>query len=64
MYKTKTHSVDNRIASLHQPHIRPIVRGKAGKKYEFGQKVTTSVVNGYTFIERQSYDNFNEGTTL
>jgi hypothetical protein len=64
MYKDKTHSVDNRIVSLRQPHIRPIVRGKAGRKYEFGQKVSTSVINDYTFIERQSYDNFNEGTTL
>jgi hypothetical protein len=34
------------------------------KKYEFGQKVSSSVINGYTFIERQSYDNFNEGITL
>ena len=64
MYKDKNHSVDNRIVSLRQPHIRPIVRGKAGKKYEFGQKISTSVVNGYTFIEQQSYDNFNEGVTL
>ena len=64
MYNDKGHSVDNRIVSLRQPHIRPIVRGKAGKKYEFGQKISTSVVNGYTFIEQQSYDNFNEGVTL
>lgn len=64
MYTHKTHSTDDRIVSLRQPHVRPIVRGKAGKKYEFGQKVSTSVINGYTFIERQSFDNFNEGTTL
>jgi len=30
MYKTKTHSVEDRIVNLHQPHVRPIVRGKAG----------------------------------
>ena len=64
MYNGKSHSVENRIVNLRQPHIRPIVRGKAGKKYEFGQKISTSVVNGYTFIEQQSYDNFNEGVTL
>ena len=25
--------IDHRIASLNQPHVRPIVRGKAGKKH-------------------------------
>ena len=64
MYAEKTHQCEDRIVSLRQPHIRPIVRGKAGKKYEFGQKLALSVVSGYTFIERQSYDNFNEGITL
>ena len=28
MYQNKTHSVDNRIVSIAQPWIRPIVRGK------------------------------------
>jgi len=64
MYKNRENKCDNRIVSLRQPHIRPIVRGKAGKRYEFGQKLALSVVNGYTFIERQSFDNFNEGITL
>ena len=64
MLKNNTHRVENRIVSLRQPHIRPIVRGKAGVKYEFGQKLAFSVVNGFTFIEKQSFDNFNEGVTL
>jgi hypothetical protein len=64
MYTNNTRSVENRIVSLRQPHIRPIVRGKAGVKYEFGQKLAFSVVDGYTFIEKQSFDNFNEGVTL
>lgn len=29
MYDHKTYSVANRIASINQPHVRPIVRGKA-----------------------------------
>jgi len=29
MYEKKEHSIENRIVSLTQPHIRPIVRGKA-----------------------------------
>jgi hypothetical protein len=64
MYDTRSHSTENRIVSLRQPHIRPIVRGKAGKPYEFGQKLAVSVINGYTFVEKQSYDNFNEGVHL
>ena len=57
-------SCPDRIVSLRQPHVRCIVRGKAGSPFEFGQKIHLSVVNGYTFIEEQSYDNFNEGIRL
>jgi hypothetical protein len=64
MLINNSHKCENRIVSLRQPHIRPIVRGKTGRRYEFGQKLALSVVNGYTFIERQSFDNFNEGITL
>ena len=31
--------IDDRIVSLHQPHVRPIVRGKAGHETEFGAKM-------------------------
>jgi hypothetical protein len=64
MQETGTHSCPDRIVSLRQPHIRCIVRGKAGRPYEFGQKLHLSVVNGFTFIEDQSYDNYNEGVRL
>jgi hypothetical protein len=29
MYRAKKHTVEDRIVSIHQPHVRPIVRGKA-----------------------------------
>ena len=64
MYDTRSSKCDDRIVSLHQPHVRPIVRGKSRSKYEFGQKLHLSVVDGYTFIETQSWDNFNEGSEL
>ena len=64
MYKQKVHSVENRIVSLSQPHVRPIPRGKANARTEFGAKVAVSVVNGYTYAENISYDNFNEGVLL
>ena len=40
MYENKTHSIEDRIVSLTQPNIRPIVRGKAGKSVEFGAKLS------------------------
>ena len=36
MYNNKTSRIEDRIVSLSQPHIRPIVRGKAGTPVEFG----------------------------
>ena len=57
-------SIPDRIVSLRQPFVRPIVRGKAGRPTEFGQKLAFSVVSGFTFIDVQSFDSFNEGVTL
>lgn len=64
MLETNTHTVENRIVSLRQPHVRPIVRGKARTPVEFGQKLAFSVVNGFTFIDRWDWDNFSEGNML
>ncbi|QSX09266.1 IS5 family transposase [Alkalibacter rhizosphaerae] len=64
MYDERTHSVEERIVSISQPYIRPIVRGKAGSDVEFGCKVMTSVVDGYTFVEKLDFDTFNEGILL
>jgi hypothetical protein len=64
MYTTRTHQIEDRIVSIHQPHVRPIVRGKAKAKVEFGAKVSVSLVQGYAFLERRQWDNFNEGVTL
>ena len=65
MFKNKTHSIQHRIVSVHQPHIRPIVRGKKGpKKVEFGPKINVSLENGYARITQFSFEAFNEGTFL
>jgi hypothetical protein len=61
MLDTKTHRVQDRIESLSQPWIRPIVRGKAKAPTEFGAKLSVSVVGGYTFIDKLSFDAYNEG---
>lgn len=57
-------TVPHRIVSLHKPYVRPIVRGKEVKPVEFGVKVNMLLVDGISFIEHLSYDNFNEGTRL
>jgi hypothetical protein len=64
MYDTRTHSVSDRITSIQQPHVRPIVRGKAGATVEVGCKVTTSVVKGFTLFEELNFNNYNEGLLL
>lgn len=58
--KNNKHSIEDRIVSLSQPQIRPIVRGKAGKPVEFGAKLSVSCFEGYVFLDRISWDNFNE----
>jgi hypothetical protein len=64
MFDKKTHQCPDRIISVFQPHIRPIVRGKSKAKVEFGSKIGTSVVNGYTFVDRFSWDAYNESEDL
>lgn len=64
MYKDKTHSIEHRIVSIHQPHVRPIVRGKTNANVEFGAKINVSLMNGYAFLDDLSWDAFNEGTRL
>lgn len=64
MWEKKTNTVENRVVNFHQPHIRGIVRGKAGTKIEFGPKISVSKVNGYIQLDKISFDNFNESTTL
>ena len=64
MYDNHTHSVENRIVSVSQPFVRPIVRGKVGKPVEFGMKLDISVTDGWTRLEYRSFDAYNEATKL
>jgi hypothetical protein len=64
MYDNKTSRIEDRIVSLSQPHIRPIVRGKAGVPVEFGAKLSGSLRDGYVFLDRIDWDNFNESGDL
>jgi len=57
-------SCTHRIVSISQPHVRPIVRGKAHKNIEFGSKIALSVVNGTNRIFKISWDAYNDGIDL
>ena len=64
MHKSYTHRMADRIVSIHQPHVRPIVRGKVKNKVEFGAKINVTLANGFAFLDDLSWDAFNEGTRL
>lgn len=64
MYENNTHTVEDRIVSIGQPHVRPIKRGKARSPYEFGAKVSISLVNGYSFMDQLGWNSFNEESQL
>ena len=57
-------SIPNRIVSVSKPYVRPIVRGKETKNVEFGAKCNNILVDGISFIEKLSFNAFNEGARL
>jgi IS5 family transposase len=64
MYQNKTHKIPDRIVSIAQPWLRPIVRGKVKAPVEFGAKLDISVSDGFVRLERQSFDAYNESENL
>lgn len=65
LYENRVHSVADRIVSISQPYIRPIVRGKAKASTEFGVKFDMSIdEHGMARIEKQSFDAYNESEVL
>ena len=65
MYETRSHKVPGRIVSISQPHVRPIVRGKANKDVEFGAKISiSSQKEGYVSLDKISWDAYNESGDL
>ena len=64
MYNQNTKRCDNRIVSIFQPHVRPIVRGKTNAKVEFGSKLGVGLQNGFARIHTLSWDAYNESSDL
>ena len=65
MYQTKTRRCDDRIVSISQPYVRPIVRGKLDKPVEFGAKLSVSLTgDGVACVDHLRWDAFHEGGDL
>jgi hypothetical protein len=56
--------IADRIVSICKPHVRPIVRGKAGANVEFGAKVSVSVIDNNVYLDKLSWDAYNESSDL
>lgn len=65
MFGKKPHRVKDRIVSISQPYIRPIVRGKVKTPVEFGIKFDLSLDEyGMGRIEKITFDPYNESEVL
>ena len=64
MYDEKSNHCADRIVSIDQPWVRPIVRGKSGKKVEFGTKMGVVHADGFAKAETLSWDAYNESADL
>ena len=65
MYQTKTRRCDDRIVSISQPYVRPIIRGKQNKSVEFGAKLSVSLDgDGFAQVDHLRWDAFHEGLDL
>lgn len=64
MYDHCENKIGDRIVSISQPHVRPIKRGKASASTEFGAKISASLVDGYCFLDRLDWNNYNESVDL
>lgn len=64
MHENRENKIKDRIVSVSQPHVRPIKRGKAGASTEFGAKISASLVDGYCFLDRLDWNNYNESGDL
>jgi hypothetical protein len=65
MYRTNSRRCDDRIVSISQPYVRPIIRGKLDKPVEFGAKLSASLSGkGLACVDHLRWDAFHEGHDL
>ena len=65
MYRNKSRRCDERIVSISQPYVRPIIRGKLNKPVEFGAKLSVSLTgDGVACVDHLRWNAFHEGQDL
>ena len=64
MHANRVKSHPNRVVNLYQPWVRPMVRGKEKTNVEFGSKLNVSEIDGFTKINRISWEAWNESRDL
>ena len=65
MYQSKSRRCDDRIVSISQPYVRPIIRGKLDKPVEFGAKLSVSLTGeGLACVDHLRWNAFHEGQDL
>jgi len=64
MYTDRCHRIADRLVSISHPHVSPLVRGTARRPVEFGAKISVSLVDGMSFVDRISWDADNESGDL
>ena len=65
MYQSKCRRCGDRIVSISQPYVRPIIRGKQDKPVEFGAKLSVSLTGeGLACVDHLRWDAFHEGQDL
>ncbi|GJL73619.1 MAG: hypothetical protein NMNS01_28180 [Nitrosomonas sp.] len=63
MYITHARRFDDRIVSISQPYIRPIIRGKQGSTVEFGAKISVSLTgSGLAHVDELHWNAQHEGS--
>lgn len=64
MHSSGIKSHPNRIVNLFQPWVRPMVRGKDKANVEFGAKINVSEIDGFSKVNRISWEAYNESQDL
>jgi hypothetical protein len=65
MYQNKCRRCDDRIVSISQPHVRPIIWGKLDKSVEFGAKLSVGLnSDGVACVDHLRWGAFHEGGDL
>ncbi len=64
MYDQRSHQCSDRIVSISQPHVCPIVGGRQGKDVEFGARLGLSLMDGFMTRDNLSRDAYNESGDL